>query len=62
MTEETKIKILQEINNKLDLLILLASMQGKNEKDQTKILKGIKKSQFSKRELEKITGIDRHKF
>ena len=62
MSEETKLKYLEQINKKMDLLILLTSLQGQSEKEKIRILKNVKKSEFSKRELEKITGIDRHKF
>jgi len=58
----TENEILQEISKKLDLLILVTSLQGKNEKEKVQILKNIKKSEFSKRELERFSGIDRHKF
>lgn len=54
-------KLLEEISNKLDLLILACSLQGKNNKDQNKILKNYT-GPLSKRELERVTGIDRHKF
>lgn len=54
-------EILQEINNKLDLLILVNSLNGKDKEEQKKILKNYE-GPLSKRELEKITGIDRHEF
>ncbi len=54
--------LLKEIIKKLDLLILITALQGKTEKDKIKILKSIKKSELSKRDIERITGIDRHKF
>ena len=54
-------ELLQEINEKLDLLILLTSLNGKTKEEQKKILKNYK-GPLSKRELERITGIDRHEF
>lgn len=62
MNKELELNVLKQINKKMDLLILLTSLQGKNEKEKIRILKNVKKSEFSKRELEHITGIDRHKF
>ena len=58
MNEE---EILKEISKKLDLLILLTSLNGKSKEEQKKILKNYNGS-LSKRELEKITGVDRHEF
>ena len=60
MVEKTE-KLLIDINSKLDLLILVTSLSGKNKEDQKKILKSYNGS-LSKRELERITGIDRHEF
>mgnify|MGYP001559090443 CR=1 FL=1 len=60
-TERTEKDILEEINNKLDMLILLQSLQGKDNIQQAKILKNYN-GNLSKRELERITGIDRHLF
>lgn len=54
-------KLLQGINDKLDVLILLMSLQGKDKKEQIKILKNCS-LKLSKREIEKITRIDRHDF
>lgn len=59
--EKTEKELLQEISNKMDLLILLNSLQGKSKDEQKKILKNYKRP-LSKRELESITGIDRHGF
>jgi len=59
---KTELSILEEINNKLSILILLNSLLGKTESEKVIFLKNIDKSGFSKRELERITGIDRHKF
>ena len=59
--EKNERKLLEEINERLETLVLLISLQGKDKKDQKKILEkytGI----MSKRELERITGIDRHDF
>ena len=54
-------EILKEIKEKLDLLILVTSLNGKTKDEQKKILKNYKGS-LSKRELERITGIDRRDF
>lgn len=59
--ESNKEKILEEINQKLDLLILITSLNGKDKEEQKRILKNYEGS-LSKRELERITGIDRHDF
>lgn len=59
--ENNKEKILKEINQKLDLLILVTSLSGKDKEEQKRILKNYN-GPLSKRELEKITGIDRHRF
>lgn len=59
--EKTEKELLQEINEKLDLLILVTSLHGKDSKGQIGILKKYN-GPLSKRELEKITGIDRHVF
>lgn len=59
--QKTDNELLQEINNKLDLLILVTSLNGKTKEEQKKILKNYN-GPFSKRELEGITGVDRHEF
>ena len=59
--EKSEKEILQEINEKLDLLILLTSLNGKSKEEQIKILKNYE-GPLSKRELERATGIDRHEF
>jgi hypothetical protein len=59
--EKSEKEILQEISKKLDLLILITSLSSKSEKEQKNILKNYNGS-FSKRDLERITGIDRHAF
>jgi len=58
--EKNEKEILQEISAKLDLLILISSLTGK-DKDEQKILKNYE-GPLSKRELERVTGIDRHEF
>lgn len=60
-TNKTELDVLKEINQKLDLLTLICSLSGKDKKEQIKILKSYQ-GPFSKREIEKITGIDRHEF
>jgi len=60
-TNRTENEILEEINKKLDMLILLQSLQGKDKNQQANILKNYK-GDLSKRELERITGVDRHLF
>ena len=60
-TNRTENEILEEINKKLDMLILLQSLQGKDKNQQANILKNYK-GDLSKRELERITNIDRHLF
>ena len=59
--QKTDTELLTELSDKLDLLILITSLNGKDKITQRKILKGYKGT-LSKRELEKITGIDRHEF
>jgi len=59
--EKTEKDILLELSEKLDLLILLTSLIGKNKDNQKKILKNYK-GPLSKREIERLTGVDRHKF
>ena len=59
--EKSEKDILEEINNKLDILVLVMSLQNKNKDEQKKIMKNYNGS-LSKRELERITGIDRHEF
>lgn len=54
--------LLEELNNKIDVLILILAVQGKEEKEKIKIIKSFSRSFLSKREIEKITGVDRHKF
>lgn len=56
-------KLLEGISSKLDTLILINSINGKEDKEVKKILKNFSKnSSLSKREIEKITNIDRRKF
>lgn len=57
----TELEVLEAIERKLDLLILISSLNGKDKKEQARILKSYN-GPFSKREIEKITGIDRHEF
>ncbi|MDO8622903.1 MAG: hypothetical protein Q7R52_01550 [archaeon] len=59
--QKTDNELLQEINEKLDLLILVISLNGKDKEEQKKILKNYA-GPLSKRELERATGIDRHEF
>ena len=54
----TEKKILEEINSKLALLVLLQSLQGKDKEEQVKILKKYR-GNLSKRELGRITGVNR---
>lgn len=54
-------ELLTEINDKLEILILICSLQGKDKAEKIKILKNYR-GPLSKRELERITGIDRHEF
>jgi len=59
--KKTDGELLAEINDKLEILILVCSLQGKDKDERIKILKSYRGS-LSKRELERITGIDRHEF
>ncbi len=59
--EKSEKELLEEMNNKLELLILVTSLNGKTKEDQKKILRNYTGS-LSKRELERITGIDRRDF
>lgn len=58
---KTELDCLESIEKKMDLLILIISLNGKQRKEQIRILKSYN-GLFSKRELERITGIDRHEF
>jgi len=57
--EKSEIELLKEINEKLDKLVLVTSMKNAT-KSERKII--AKNSKFSKREIERLTGIDRHEF
>lgn len=59
--QRLEIEVLESIENKIGLLVLITSLNGKSEEDQIKILKSYS-GPLSKRELEKITGIGRSKF
>ena len=59
--EKTEKELLGEMNQKLDLLVIVTALNGKEKKEQIKILRTYK-GPFSKRDLEKITGVDRHEF
>ena len=59
--QKSELDLLESIDKKMDLLILISSLNGKDKKEQVKILKSYK-GPFSKRELERISGIDRHEF
>ncbi len=59
--EKSEKDLLEEISSKLDILILLISLQRKDKKQQKKILNNYK-GPLSKRDIERITGIDRHGF
>jgi hypothetical protein len=59
--DKTEIELLKSIEQKIEVLILVTSLSGKNKKEQIKILK-FYEGPLSKRDLEKITGIDRHEF
>lgn len=59
--EKTERHLLEEISSKLDVLILVNSLQGKSKEEQKRILSTYNGS-LSKREIERITGIDRHEF
>jgi hypothetical protein len=54
-------QLLKEISDKLDKILVAISISNKNENDQIKILKKFKKK-WSLREIEKWSGLDRHKF
>ncbi len=59
--QKTDNEFLKEINEKLDLLILIISLNGRDKEEQKKILKSYV-GPLSKRELGRITGLDRHEF
>jgi len=59
--EKSDNELLKEISEKIDLLILATSLNGKSKEDQKKILKKYG-GPLSKRELERVIGIDRHEF
>jgi hypothetical protein len=58
---KTEIELLEQINAKLEVLILMCSLQGKDKDEKIRILKSYR-GPLSKRELERITAIDRHEF
>lgn len=60
-TNNDEIDILKEISEKLDVIILLLSLQGKDESDKIKILKNYP-GPLNKRKLQRITGMDRRDF
>ena len=60
-TNRTEKEILEEINSKLDLLMLLQSLQGKDKEEQVKTLKKYE-GNLSKREISRITGVNRNLF
>ncbi|MCH7568648.1 MAG: hypothetical protein IIA87_04465 [Nanoarchaeota archaeon] len=63
MQKKSETHLLEEISLKLDILILINSISGKEGKEAKKILNNFAKtSKLSKREIERITGIDRHNF
>jgi len=59
--KRTEIEVLESIETKIELLILVSSLSGKNKKEQIKILKSYD-GNLSKRELERVSGVDRHEF
>ena len=59
MVKKTTEELLEEIAEKLDKLILAVVFKNAS-KSERKII--AKNSKFSKREIEKITGVDRHSF
>ena len=59
--EKSELTLLGEINQKLEILILLISLQGRERAEKVNLLKNYD-GPISKRELERITGIDRHEF
>jgi len=59
--KKTDNELLIEISKKLDLLTLVTSLNSKEKEEQIRILKNYQ-GPLSKRELERITGIDRHEF
>lgn len=52
--DKTEKQILEEINEKLNKLIALSAVQGKNKQEQVKILSSIG---FTNVEISKLTGI-----
>ncbi len=58
---KTELEYLESLDRKMDLLILVTSLSGKDRKEQIKLLKAYS-GPLSKREIEKIVGIDRHEF
>lgn len=57
--EKSEKELLEEISGKLDKLVLITSMKNAT-KSERKII--AKNSKFSKREIERLAGIDRHEF
>jgi len=58
---KTEIELLEQINSRLEVLILVCSLQGKDKEERIKVLKSYR-GPLSKRELERIAGINRHEF
>jgi len=54
-------KLLKEMSEKLDKLLVATIISNKSEKEQIEILKGFKE-RWSLRDIENWSGIDRHKF
>ena len=59
--EKSERELLEELNGKMDLLILVSSLQGRTKDEQKKILKNYD-GPLSKRALARITGRDRSEF
>lgn len=63
MKEKTKseIMLLEEINDKLEKLLIVSALAGMDKGAKIRFLKNYD-GELSKRDLEKLTGIDRNSF
>ena len=59
--DKSETDLLGEISDKLEALIVLSLIQGRTRREQVRILASYD-GPLSKRELERLTGIDRHEF
>lgn len=59
--QKSERELLEEINDKLERLLLISALSGLDADGKKRFLKNYK-GNLSKRELEKLTGLNRHDF